>query len=125
MKLAISSNDGKFNSPFSSRFARCEKFVFVDTKTEAWEAKVNPAAAARGGAGAQVVQFLANEGVEAPITGRYGPTAMTALKAAGIKAFIADSGTPSELLFKFLGDELEQVTSATGESLHQKGHRLT
>jgi len=119
MKLAISSNDGKFNSPFSARFARCEIFIFVDTNTDAWEAKTNPAAAARGGAGAQVVQFLANEGVEATITGRYGPTAMTALKAAGIKAFVADSGTPSELLNKFLGDELEQVTLATGPSLHQ------
>jgi len=119
MKLAISSNDGKFNSPFSARFARCETFIFVDTKTDAWEARTNPAAAARGGAGAQVVQFLASEGVEATISGRYGPTAMTALTAAGIKAFIAESGTPSELLHKLMGDELEQVTSATGESLHQ------
>jgi len=119
MKLAISSNDGNFNSPFSARFARCETFIFVDTKTDAWEAKTNPAAAARGGAGAQVVQFLAKQGVEATITGRYGPTAMTALKAAGIKAFVADSGTPSELLCKLQDNELEQVTLATGPSLHQ------
>jgi predicted Fe-Mo cluster-binding NifX family protein len=118
MKLAISSSDGGFDTPYSARFARCETFILVDTATRAWEAKPNPAFDARGGAGAQVVQFLANEGVEAAITGRYGPTAMTALKAAGIQAFVADSGTAAELLDKFLAGELEQVDAATGSSRH-------
>jgi len=119
MKLAISSHEGKFDTQFSSRFGRCESFVFIDTETGDWEPKPNPAAVARGGAGAQVVQFLSTNGVEATISGRYGPTAFTALDAAGIQAFVADSGTPEELLDKFQANELAQVNDATGPELHQ------
>ena len=73
----------------------------------------NPAANARGGAGAQVAQFLANNGVEATITGRYGPTAFSALEAAGIQPFTAGGGTPAELLEKFLAGELKKINTAT------------
>ena len=118
MKLAISSPDGKFDTQFSSRFGRCESFIFIDTETGDWESKSNPAAAARGGAGAQVVQFLSNNGIEATITGRYGPTAFSALEVASIQAFVAESGTPEELLDKFLANELVQVNAATGPELH-------
>lgn len=118
MKLAISSPDGKFNSQFSARFGRCEKFIFIDSDTGAWEAIQNPAAAARGGAGTKVVQFLAENGVAATITGRYGPNAFKALKAAGIQTLQADSGTPEELLEKFIANELEQVHAASGPELH-------
>ena len=118
MKVAISSPDGKFDTPFSARFARCEHFIFVDTETRNWEATPNPAVAARGGAGAQVVQFLADNGVKATISGRYGPTAFSALNAAGIQAFVADGGTPAELLDEFLADELAQVNTATGQARH-------
>ena len=118
MKLAISSIDGDFDSPFSPRFGRCETFVFVNTETGDWETHPNPASTARGGAGAQVVQFLSNSGVEATISGRYGPTAFSALKAAGIQCFIAKNGTPKELLYKFLAKELEQVNASTGSALH-------
>jgi predicted Fe-Mo cluster-binding NifX family protein len=113
MKLAISSNDGKFDTPFSARFARCDAFIFIDTETRNWETLPNPAVDARGGAGAQVAQFLANNGVEATITGRYGPTAFSALEAAGIQTFTANSGTPAELLEKFLAGELKQANAAT------------
>jgi predicted Fe-Mo cluster-binding NifX family protein len=116
MKLAIPSPDGKVDSPFSSRFARCDVFLFVDTDTRSWETKANPAAEARGGAGAQVVQFLADNGVEATIASQYGPTAISALHAAGIQAFLASSGTPEELLDRWLADELVQVNTANGSS---------
>jgi predicted Fe-Mo cluster-binding NifX family protein len=112
MKLAISSHDGKFDTPISDRFGRCRQFVFVETETGNWQAKLNPASVTRGGAGAQVVQFLADNGVEATISGRYGPTALTALEAAGIQAYIATSGTPASLSEKFLANELAQVNTA-------------
>ncbi|MEN8173933.1 MAG: NifB/NifX family molybdenum-iron cluster-binding protein [Chloroflexota bacterium] len=118
MKIAISSHDGKFNSEFSARFGRCEYFVLIDTETRNWEAVENPAAAAHGGAGAQVVQFLSDNAVEATITGKYGPTAFTALEAAGIQGFEANNGTPEELLDKFLAGDLTQVSTATGPSRH-------
>ncbi len=119
MKIAISSPDGKQNAPFSPRFGRCEYFIFIDTDTRNWEAKPNPAAAAHGGAGAQVVQFLSNHNIEATITGRYGPTAFAALDAAGIKGYEAEEGTPEELLEKLLAGDLKQVSAATGPSRHR------
>ena len=114
MKLAISSPDGKFDTQFSSHFGRCETFIIIDTETKDWESQPNPAAAAQSGAAAQAVQFLSKSGVEATVTGRYGPTAFTALNTAGIQAFVANSGTPDELLVKYLANELVQVNAVTG-----------
>ncbi len=119
MKIAISSTNGNPKSPFSSRFGRCDYFVFYDTETQKWESKPNPAASGGGGAGTFTVQFLSNSGVGATISGRYGPNAFSALKAAGIKAFEASSGTPEELVEKYLAGKLTQVGSATGPGLHR------
>lgn len=118
MKIAISSNDGKIDTTFSLRFGRCEYFLFVDSETRDWETIANPAATASGGAGSQVVQFLSKNGIEATITGHYGPTAFTALEAAGIKGYEASKGTPKELLAKLLAGKLKEVDSATGPSHH-------
>ncbi|MBT3188372.1 MAG: NifB/NifX family molybdenum-iron cluster-binding protein [Anaerolineae bacterium] len=118
MKIAISSHDGKKDTEFSTRFGRCDFFVFIDSETSLWETKPNPAKSASGGAGPQTVQFLAENGVEATITGRYGPKAYTTLEAAGIRTFVAKEGTPEELLEKFLAEELEEVDSATGKEMH-------
>lgn len=118
MKVAISSPDGKANTPFSPRFGRCESFIIFDSETGGWEAVSNPGAAASGGAGATVVQFLANRQVGATITGKYGPTAFKALQAAGIQGFEAAAGTPAELYQQYLAGELKQVHAATGRGRH-------
>ncbi len=118
MIIAISSSDGNFNTEFSPRFGRCNYFIIVETDTREWESKPNPAANARGGAGPQAVQFLSGAGAEAAITGRYGPNAYTTLKAAGIRAYVADAGTPEELLDRFLTGTLEEINGATGRELH-------
>jgi len=118
MIIAVSSPDGKFNTEFSPRFGRCNFFIIMNTDTREWESKPNPAADARGGAGPQAVQFLSDSGVEASITGRYGPNAFTTLKTAGIHAYIADTGTPEELLDRLIAGTLEEVNAATGGELH-------
>jgi predicted Fe-Mo cluster-binding NifX family protein len=121
MKIAISSNKGKFSKPFSDRFGRCDYFVIVDSGTRAWEAKRNPAATSRSGAGAQVVQFLSDNGVQAVISGRFGPNAHSALEAAGIQAYQARNGTPEELIDQFLAGELKQIHAPTGPERHRRG----
>ena len=118
MIIAISSPDGMFNTEFSARFGRCNFFIIIDTETREWESKPNPALNARGGAGPQAVQFLSESGIEAAITGRYGPNAFTTLKAAGIRAYIAKAGTPEQLLDQFISGALEEVNEASGEELH-------
>ncbi|MBL7162856.1 MAG: NifB/NifX family molybdenum-iron cluster-binding protein [Anaerolineales bacterium] len=121
MKIAISANMNTIEAQFSQRFGRCDFFILIDSETRAWEAFHNPAASARGGAGPQAVQFIADKGSEAIISGRYGPSAFTALEAAGIKAYLAEDGTVNEVLDKFLADELESTTAATGPELHGRG----
>ena len=121
MKLAVSSQDGNFDTPFNARFGRCDYFVLIDTETRQWEAKSNPAATARGGAGPQAVQFLANNDVDAVVSGRFGPNAYSALEAAGVDAYVADQGTPEELLDQFLAGELEQANAASGPGFHGRG----
>ena len=119
MKIAISSRNGKFNKPFSSRFGRCEYFVIIDTDTRSWEGLSNPAATAHGGAGAQVVQFLSDHSVQAVISGRFGPNAFSALQAAGIKTYQVKNGTPEELLDQYLAGKLKQGDTASGRRYHK------
>lgn len=121
MKIAISSRDGQYDQGFSDRFGRCNYFVIVDSVTRSWEALPNPAFATRGGAGTQVVGFLSENGVEAIISGRFGPNAYIALGAAGIQAYRASSGTPEELVDKLLAGELDSASSSPGRGRRGQG----
>jgi predicted Fe-Mo cluster-binding NifX family protein len=118
MKIIITATSDKIDQPFSPRFGRADYFILIDSATGKSEVFGNPAADARGGAGPQAVQFLANMGVEVVISGRYGPKAFSALEAAGIKAYIADNGTISDVLQQFLDGQLEQAGGATGPGIH-------
>jgi len=121
MKIIISATTNKIDQSINHRFGRADYFILVDSESKDWEALLNPAADARGGAGPQAVQFIAEKGAEVVISGRYGPSAFTALEAAGIKAYLADDGTVSEVLEKFLNGNLENTNAATGPELHGKG----
>ena len=123
MKIVITSFDANIDAQFSPRFGRCANFIVIDTESREWEAFPNPAASAGGGAGPQAVQSIAKQDVEAVVSGRYGPNAYTALKAAGIKTFVASGGTVSEVLDQYLAGKLEQVSTATGPGLHGGGRR--
>jgi predicted Fe-Mo cluster-binding NifX family protein len=123
MKIIITATSNKIDQPFNPRFGRADYFILVDSETRDWQAFSNPAADARGGAGPQAVQFIAQKGAEVVISGRYGPSAFTALEAAGIKAYLAKDGTVNDVLNKFLTGELESTGAATGPELHGKGPR--
>ncbi len=120
MKIIITAASNKIDQPFSPRFGRADYFILIDSETREWEAFSNPATAARGGAGPQAVQFIAGKGARAVISGRYGPSAFTALEAAGLQAYIAKEGTVNEVLDQYLAGELENTTTATGPELHGK-----
>jgi predicted Fe-Mo cluster-binding NifX family protein len=121
MKIAISSPSGEPESEFSGRFGRCQYFLLFDTDDASWKKVANPARDAQGGAGARVVQLLADHGVEAVISGRYGPTAFSALEAAGIKAYLAESGTPEDLVARLEGGDLQLAGGPSGEGRHRGG----
>lgn len=118
MKVAISANSKDPGVEFSSRFGRCKYFLIADPDLDGWQEVDNPAIDAQGGAGTQVVQFLSNQGVDAVVSGRYGPYAYDALQAAGMGAYLASSGSPQELLADFKAGRLTTAGGPTGEGNH-------
>ena len=121
MKIAISSLTGDLESEFSPRFGRCAYFIILDPETEDCEKIANPAIDADGGSGTQVVQLLAAQGVNATISGRYGPNAFDALTAAGMDAYLANSGTPLELLGQYREGVLDLAAGPSGKGFHRRG----
>lgn len=121
MRIIITASSDKIDHPFNPRFGRADYFMQYDSDTQEWTAFKNSAAEASGGAGPQAVQFLDGKNPEIVISGRYGPSAFTALEAAGIRAFIASNGTVHEVLQQFLDGQLEQVGQATGPGMHGGG----
>jgi predicted Fe-Mo cluster-binding NifX family protein len=118
MKIAISGNSGDPDAEFSARFGRCRCFLVADPAAGDWQEIENSAIDAQGGAGTQVVQLLANLGVEAVISGRYGPNAFEALEAAGIKAYLANSGSPRKLLADCQEGRLSAASGPSGSGFH-------
>jgi predicted Fe-Mo cluster-binding NifX family protein len=100
------------------RFGRCAYFIMWDSNSEEWAAVDNPATTASGGAGPQAAQFLADQGVEAVVSGAFGPNAFTSLEAAGIDMYTAESRTVEELHNMLERGELVRVTSATVSAHH-------
>jgi predicted Fe-Mo cluster-binding NifX family protein len=123
MRVGITSSKADFDAEFNPRFGRCEHFIIVDTETHAWEALPNPAADARGGAGPLAAQFIANQRIKAIISGRYGPSAHSALQAGGVQTYIGEGATVKDVLDKFLAGELQQVMAETGPGFHGRGRR--
>ena len=120
MKLAISADGAQLEAQHDARFGRCAYFIFVDTETNAWEASPNPAINSRGGAGTQAAQFIANQGAQAIISGRFGPNAFEALNAAGIKMYAAAGGRVESVVEEFSSGQLKKVT-VPGALGHQGG----
>ncbi|MBN1666520.1 MAG: NifB/NifX family molybdenum-iron cluster-binding protein [Anaerolineales bacterium] len=123
MKIAISATGNSAGAAFNPRFGRCEFFLVWDDQANNWQAHANPALQAHGGAGTQAAQFIANLGVQAVISGRFGPNAYTALEAAGVQTYIAQSGTVQDVLQLFQAGNLQQVDAATGPEMHRRGGR--
>ena len=118
MKIAISSPNGNPDSPFQERFGRSEFFLLFDEGKNHWQDLKNPAVHSRGGAGPQVVQLLADSGVDAVISGRFGPKAFEALQAAEMTVYLGRKGTPRELVEAVRQGNLERVTGPTGPGHH-------
>ncbi len=121
MKLAISISGNSLDSPFDARFGRAAAFCIVDVETGEWTAHENPALSASGGAGVQASQFVAKLGVQAVISGAYGPNAYDALSAAKIGMYLApgnESHTAAEIVALFKAGKLTQAETATHAGHH-------
>ena len=118
MKIAISAGEPQFEAKLEPRFGRCAYFLIVDSETQNWKPMQNPAVEAMGGAGPQAAQFLADQDVEAVISGEFGPNAYTALEAAGIRMYRSQVDHINTLFEKYRNDQLEHISAPTGPQQH-------
>jgi len=125
MKLAISISGNTLDSPFDARFGRAAAFCIVDTETDEWQAFDNPALSASGGAGVQAAQLVAGQGVQAVVSGAFGPNAFDTLAAAEIDMYLApgnEAHSVAEILAMFKAGQLVKVEAATHEGHHGGRH---
>jgi len=113
MLIAISSSGPALESEIDPRFGRCQFFLLYDTETSEVKAIENPATGAMGGAGPQAAQCVADNKAEAVLTGNVGPSAITTLKAMGVKVFIGIEGTAGEAVEQFKQNALQEADQAT------------
>lgn len=90
MIIMISSMGETLESQPNPRFGRTQTFILYNLDEDTWKALENPAITASGGAGVAASQFLVDHGAQVAISGRFGPNAHQALRAAGIKMLTFD-----------------------------------
>ena len=121
MKICVTSQGENLDAPLDSRFGRCKYFVIVDPETLEFEAISNPNMDARGGAGIQSGQIMANKQVEAVVTGNVGPNAFQTLNAAGIPVMTGASGTVREAIERYKKGELKPTEGPTSGAMMSHG----
>lgn len=87
MKICITASGQGLEARVDERFGRAPFFVIIDAETMQHETITNPAIDAAQGAGIAATQELAQNGVNALLTGFVGPKAYAALQSAGIALF--------------------------------------
>ena len=116
MKICVTATANTLDAQIDPRFGRCSYLIIVDSETMQFEAILNMAAGATGGAGIQAAQPIAKKGVKLLITGNVGPNAFGALSAAGIEIVTGAFGTVREAVEKFKRGELTKIGAPTVDS---------
>lgn len=114
MKIAISSQGEKLDSPLDPRFGRAAQFILYDTETASYEVISNAQSLdAAQGAGIKAAETISRLGAQVLITGHCGPKAFETLKAADIRIVSGAEGcTVSEALEKFQSGQLKITGSS-------------
>jgi predicted Fe-Mo cluster-binding NifX family protein len=121
MKVVVTATSPALDSAIDPRFGRAAYFIVVDVIDREWQAYPNPGAGASGGAGTQAAQYIATQGVQAAISGDFGPNAYSALKAAGITMYLlGPSQTVKEAVEHFFAGQLTQVGAPTAAGHHRR-----
>jgi predicted Fe-Mo cluster-binding NifX family protein len=121
MSVVVTADGPNLDSKVDPRFGRCAYFVIVDIETMEARGVPNDAKEAMGGAGIQAAQIVDELGGEVVLTGDVGPSAFSALKAAGIDIYIGLTGTVRDAVEKFKNGEAEKALSSTTAPKHVFG----
>ncbi|OGI28147.1 MAG: dinitrogenase iron-molybdenum cofactor biosynthesis protein [Candidatus Melainabacteria bacterium RIFOXYA12_FULL_32_12] len=112
MKIAVSANGKDLDSKVDLRFGRATGFIIYNLDDESFDFinNIQNLEAAQG-AGIQAAQTVANQNVDALITGHCGPKAFKVFLAANIKIYTGAEGTIIEAIKKFKNNELMEALS--------------
>jgi predicted Fe-Mo cluster-binding NifX family protein len=111
VKIAISAEGPSLDAAVDPRFGRCAYFIVVETASGRFEAVQNGGGSRTGGAGIQSAQLLAQQGIQAVLTGNCGPNAYQTLEAAGIQVVVGCVGSVSEAVRRFVAGELRPAAA--------------
>ncbi|MBU2539038.1 MAG: hypothetical protein KKH22_11430 [Proteobacteria bacterium] len=87
--IAVAAENSTPAAMISAVAARSPYFLFFDEKGDLVEAVANPHLQVPGGAGPQVVEFLAAKGIKTIIAGEFGAKMVGAMRTKGIASRIA------------------------------------
>jgi predicted Fe-Mo cluster-binding NifX family protein len=96
--IAVAADGETAEAAVSRQAARCPYFLLFDARGVFVEAVANPHRQAAGGAGPQVVAFLAAKGVQTVIAGEFGGRMTTALQGKGMEFRIATGSAAAAVL---------------------------
>jgi len=113
-KVCVSATGSSIDSQVDPRFGRCAYFIVADTDTMDCQHMPNAAYESPHGAGIQAAQVVANQKVQAVITGMVGPNAHRVLSAAGIEIITGVSGTVRDAIQRYKTGQLRGGQSPLG-----------
>ena len=114
MMIAASTIKGGIDDVVTEVFGRAPTFTLVEIeegKIVSVDVVYNKGLKQTRGAGIAAVQFLVSKNVNALFTGRVGPNAFSALKAASIKLYRAAGLKVGEAVLKYLNGELKEIST--------------
>ena len=117
MRVAISATGPTLDAEVDPRFGRCPYFIIADPETMQFEAIDNSSATAAGGAGISAGQMIASKGVEAVLSGNFGPNAYQVLSAAGLQLISGVSGKVRDAVQAYKSGQF-QATSQPNVDAH-------
>ena len=116
MRIAISSAGKQLDSNLDPRFGRAPYFIILDEETMDFITVENTQNLNLSqGAGIQAGKTIADQHVDALITGHCGPKAFRVLQSAGIKIVTGAGGKVSDAVDQFKRGELEIAFEADVE----------
>ena len=114
MKIMLTTVSPAIDSQVDPRFGRAGYFLLVDPDTLEWQAFPNRGTSASGGAGIWAAQFMAEQKVDAVVSGDFGPNAYRALKEAGISMYLYGAcHTAREAVQRFKAGQVESLVAPT------------
>ena len=121
MKIILTTVSPSIDSDVDPRFGRGAYFLALDTDTLEWQSYPNPGMNAAGGAGTLAAQFVANQNVQAVISGDFGPNAYNALNAAHIDMYLLGaSQTVRDAVENYRAGQLSRIGAPTSSGHHRR-----